>query len=102
MRTSIATRANLDLIEENYQRWQQDPASVDSSWSAFFEGFELGDLPDRDGAVLKETEAREAALQTKVDGLIYAYCTLGHTIARVDPLAETRPQNPLLTLRELG
>src|SRR5438046_5333912 len=27
---------------------------------------------------------------------------LGHTIARVDPLAEKRPENPLLTLRELG
>src|SRR5207247_10582433 len=31
-----------------------------------------------------------------------AYCSLGHTIARVDPLAETRPQNPLLSLHEFG
>src|SRR5207244_293839 len=35
-------------------------------------------------------------------GLIYAYCSLGHTIARVDPLAEKPPRNPLLGLRELG
>ena len=102
MQTSIAPRANLEILEENYQRWQQDPQSVDSSWSAFFEGFELGNLPQRDGAAAKGTDAREAALQTRIDGLIYAYCSLGHTIARVDPLAETRPQNPLLTLRELG
>src|SRR5258707_698296 len=45
---------------------------------------------------------REAALQTCVDGLIYAYCSLGHTIARIDPLAEKQPENPLLSLRELG
>src|SRR5437899_7889367 len=45
MRTSIDARANLDLIEENYRRWQQNPESVDSGWSAFFEGFELGNLP---------------------------------------------------------
>src|SRR5436305_7340117 len=102
MRTSIDARANLDLIEENYRRWQQNPESVDSGWSAFFEGFELGDLPQRDGATVAETDAREAALQTRVDGLVYAYCSLGHTIARVDPLAETRPQNPLLSLREFG
>src|SRR3989454_1817449 len=104
MRTSIAARANLDLIEENYRRWRQDPESVDSGWSAFFEGFELGNLPQRDGApkASGEAQAREAALQTRVDGLIYAYCSLGHTIARVDPLAEKRPQNPLLSLRELG
>src|SRR5213083_3616317 len=88
MRTSISARANLELIEENYRRWQRNPESVDSGWSAFFEGLELGNLPQRDGAAA--SEAREAALQTRVDGLIYAYCSLGHTIARVDPLAETR------------
>jgi 2-oxoglutarate dehydrogenase E1 component len=100
MRTSIGARANLELIEENYRRWQRNPESVDSGWSAFFEGFELGNLPQHDGAAA--AEAREAALQTRVDGLVYAYCSLGHTIARVDPLAETRPQNPLLSLREFG
>jgi len=100
MRTSIDARANLDLIEENYRRWQRNPNAVDSGWSAFFEGFELGNLPQRDGAAA--AEAREAALQTRVDGLVYAYCSLGHTIARVDPLGETQPKNPLLSLREFG
>src|SRR5919198_1032093 len=100
MRTSIAARANLELIEENYRRWRRNPQSVDSGWSAFFEGFELGNLPQRDGATVAEAEAREAALQTRVDGLIYAYCSLGHTIARVDPLAEARTKNPLLSLSE--
>ena len=47
-------------------------------------------------------EARTAPLQTRVDGLVYAYRTLGHTIANLDPLADERPQNPLLSLRELG
>ncbi len=51
MRTSIDARANLDLIEENYRRWQENPESVDSGWAAFFEGFELGNLPQRDGAI---------------------------------------------------
>jgi 2-oxoglutarate dehydrogenase E1 component len=105
MRTSIAARANLDVIEENYRRWSEDPALVDSSWAAFFEGFELGNLPQRDGApvaAVPATERREGSLQTRVDGLVYAYRTLGHTIARVNPLAAARPSNPLLTLRELG
>src|SRR4029077_6714531 len=103
MRTTIDARANLELIEENYRRWQRNPESVDSGWSAFFEGFELGNLPQPDGASgAAAPAAREGGLQTRVDGLIYAYCSLGHTIARVDPLAETRPQNPLLSLREFG
>src|SRR5881392_1647011 len=102
MRTSIAARANLDLIEENYRRWQRNPESVGSGWAAFFEGFELGETPEHDGAVTKPVEIRESSLQSRVDGLAYAYRILGHTIARVNPLAEKRPENPLLTLREFG
>ena len=105
MRTTIAARANLELIDENYRRWQENPASVDPSWSAFFEGFELGNLPQRNGAAVAAAplaEVREGPLQTRVDGLVYAYRILGHTIARVNPLAEKRPENPQLTLRELG
>ncbi|HYS96069.1 MAG TPA: 2-oxoglutarate dehydrogenase E1 component, partial [Chthoniobacterales bacterium] len=105
MRTSIAARANLELIDQNYQRWQEDPASVDPSWAAFFEGFELGNLPQRNGAAATTAQragVRESPLQTRIDGLVYAYRTLGHTIARVNPLAEKRPENPQLTLRELG
>src|SRR5712692_6078703 len=105
MRTTIAARANLELIDENYRRWQENPASVDPSWSAFFEGFELGNLPQRNGAAVAAAPGagvRESPLQTRIGGLVYAYRTLGHTIARVNPLTEKRPENPLLTLRELG
>jgi len=106
MRPSFATRFNLDLIDENYQRWEKNPESVDATWRAFFEGFELGNTPSRNGAATvaapASAEAPESLLQTRVDGLVYAYRTLGHTIARVNPLADSRPENPLLTLRELG
>jgi 2-oxoglutarate dehydrogenase E1 component len=105
MHPLFATRANLDLLEENYQRWQENPESLDSSWLAFFEGFELGDLNLRNGAAAMAAtpaDLGEQPLQTRVDGLVYAYRTLGHTIARIDPLADKRPQNPLLSLRELG
>ena len=102
MRPSFATRLNLDLLEENYQRWQDNPESVDTSWSAFFEGFQLGDLQVRNGAAPAATAPVDEPLQTRVDGLVYAYRILGHTIANLNPLAESRPQNALLTLRELG
>src|SRR5947207_12124942 len=102
MRRSIDARANLHLIEDKYRLWQENPDSVDSGWSAFFEGFALGNLPERNGAAAGEVQARAAALQTRVDGLVYAYCSLGHTIARIDPLAETRPSNTLLRRSVFG
>ncbi|MEP6809489.1 MAG: 2-oxoglutarate dehydrogenase E1 component, partial [Chthoniobacterales bacterium] len=105
MRPSFATHLNLDLLEENYRRWQDNPEAVDSGWSAFFEGFELGNLEKRNGAAASATNrvaAPENPLQTRIDGLVYAYRTLGHTVAQLDPMADKRPENPLLTLRELG
>src|SRR5947209_8307143 len=104
MRTTIAARANLELIDQNYARWQDDPTSVDPSWAAFFEGFELGNLPQKNGAAVGAARpvTRESPLQTRIDGLVYAYRTVGHTIALINPLAESRPENPQLTLRELG
>ncbi len=106
MRPSFATRGNLDLIEENYLRWERDPDSVDGSWRAFFEGFELGNTSQRNGATTAaapaDTSERDGSLQNRVDGLVYAYRRLGHTIARVNPLADERPENPLLSLGELG
>src|SRR2546428_13440980 len=101
MWSSLATRANLDLLDENYRRWRRNPESVDSGWAAFFEGFELGEAPEHDGAVAKPVEIRESSLQSRVDGLGYAYRILGHTIPRVNPLAAKRQQNPLLNLCEL-
>ncbi|EDY20048.1 2-oxoglutarate dehydrogenase, E1 subunit [Chthoniobacter flavus Ellin428] len=107
MAISFANRFNADLLDQNYERWRKDPASVDSTWAAFFEGFELGSVQPKNGAAAAQAGAPVAAtadapLQTRVDGLVYAYRTLGHTIANLDPLAHERPQNPLLSLRELG
>src|SRR5216110_561443 len=108
MHPSFANRLNLDLLEQNYERWQKDPDSLDSGWSAFFEGFELGNLDGKTGAAVEAVPAearrdlRESPLQTRIDALVYAYRILGHTIARVNPLADKRLENPLLTLREFG
>ncbi len=106
MAISFANRSNADLLDQNYALWRQDPASVDTVWAAFFEGFELGSVQAKNGAAPASNGAapvsEETPLQTRVDGLVYAYRTLGHTIANLDPLADERPSNPLLSLRELG
>jgi 2-oxoglutarate dehydrogenase E1 component len=102
MRTSYLNDWNADLLDEYYQRWKQDPKSVDSSWSAFFEGFELGLSPGKNGQLAApETGASEQLLE-RVDGLIYNFRILGHTQARIDPLSDSRPEQPALSLRELG
>jgi 2-oxoglutarate dehydrogenase E1 component len=99
----FANQSNAQLIDQNYEIWRKDPAAVDSTWAAFFEGFELGNAKSGvNGATSGEVSTVEAPLQTRVDGLVYGYRTLGHTIAHTDPLARQRPENPLLKLSEFG
>ncbi len=104
---AFATRIDPELLDEEFQRWKRDPQSVDGSWSAFFEGFELGNAqPAKNGAHSAAAPGLPAAgardPQTRVNALIYAYRTLGHTIALLDPLGEPRPEQPELSLEELG
>ena len=104
---TFTARWSEGLIDENYQRWLSNPESVDPDWSAFFEGFELGFAKSEANgetatADLAPGAVSDPSLQTRVEALVYAYRTLGHTIADLDPLDMLKRSNPLLTLKELG
>src|SRR5262249_32405952 len=94
-RTTFATRWNLDALKDAYQRWQQDPASVEEGWRFFFEGFEL-----------RSSQAALPGLDTRAQygiiRLIDAYRDLGHFVAHLDPLSEPRSTHALLELSEFG
>jgi len=106
MNTSFAARWNEALLDEKYECWLRDRHSVEPDWSAFFEGFELGFArSQKSGETAPDAPAEGAvapSLQTRVDALVYAYRTMGHSIAHLDPLSESGRDNPLLSLRELG
>ena len=119
MKATFTARWNTPVLEENYEKFLQNPDSVDASWRAFFEGFELGTAQPPSGkngaaapaaattsagAAAPDAAAVQAAvqLQGRVDGLVQAYRTLGHTLAQIDPLGQPRPEQPLLGLQELG
>ncbi len=107
MALTFATSYNADVLDDAYQRWLKNPDSVEPSMRAFCEGFHLGyeqfqhRAPGTNGAAPAQPKA-DGTLQTRVDGLVYAYRTLGHTIAQTNPLARQRQENELLSLRELG
>jgi 2-oxoglutarate dehydrogenase E1 component len=107
MNSTVSARLNADLLDEKYAQWCENPQSVDQTWAAFFEGFELG------VAQLKQKEAAEAGsagvaslsasdieFNGKVVSLVYNYRTLGHTQAQINPLDEGAEVNPRLSLSE--
>ena len=104
--TTIANRWNADLIDDHYETWRTSPQSLDSEWRAFFEGFELAqDTVKHNGDISNIEPSRadsDATKQARAIGLIYAYRSIGHTIAQFNPIAKERPTNPRLTLERLG
>jgi 2-oxoglutarate dehydrogenase E1 component len=101
-RSTVTTRWNLDLLEENHQRWRNDPASVDESWRIFFEGYELGQ--GSDGVPRTDVDQDAARLQAAVTRLIDAYREIGHYLADLDPLKLNPPResHELLALEAFG
>src|ERR1700741_5552749 len=105
MRISNLNLWNADLLTKYLEGWKKDPASVDATWSAFFEGFELGNSPARNGhktALSSYASPADADLQNRVDALVTNYRILGHTQAKLDPLNDADPVQPALTLEALG
>jgi 2-oxoglutarate dehydrogenase E1 component len=89
-RSTVANRGNLELIEANYQRWRDDPTSVDESWRSFFEGYELGQADRLVGPATAVPDSARA--QAGVTRLVDAYREIGHYLADLDPLKLNKPR----------
>ena len=107
--SSYLSGANAAFVEELYEQYLQDPASIDGDWRAYFEdlarqaggrdvahgpivaAFEA--LAKRPPVVYQQAAAGDVALierkQVSVLQLINAYRFLGVRHARVDPLERT-------------
>jgi 2-oxoglutarate dehydrogenase E1 component len=110
-RSTVPTRANAAIIEAAYERWTQNPDSVDPTWRAFFQGFTLGvngGAPSAAIASLAEGDVHPAAAapiidslkQSRVHQLINAYRSIGHLEAYLDPLNDSPPAHPKLSLAQ--
>lgn len=107
---TFATRWNADVIDEHYARWLDDPETLDPVWRAFFEGYSLGGEGGKNGggngrldtAAPSNQAAEYAMLQARFTGAIYAYRSIGHTQADINPLMREAPVNPRLSLDRLG
>ncbi|MFT4175640.1 MAG: 2-oxoglutarate dehydrogenase E1 component [Luteolibacter sp.] len=112
MNSSVSARLNADLLEEKYAQWCDNAQSVEPSWAAFFEGFELGvtQAKRKEEACSASAPAgssgtvtdEDLAFYGKVVGLVYNYRTLGHTQAAINPLEPEPEHNPRLKPESYG
>ena len=100
-------RQNADLLEAKYADWCENPHSVEATWAAFFEGFELGSAQLKRKEEAGTTSAapstdEDTAFYGRVTSLIYNYRTLGHTQAHINPLEDSPERNPRLNIEQFG
>ena len=96
---------NTAFLEELHEAWKTDPSSVEPTWQAFFEGFELGcqlrpptrsTTPSTNGG--PSSDFGNVLPQARIYNLLFAYRALGHTLAHLDPLGLTPKENSDLSL----
>ena len=84
-------------VEEMYDKYLQDPQSIEEEWSNFFQGFDFA----------KEVYTEEDVPQVfqkefKVINLIDAYRKSGHLFTKTNPVRERRKYTPTLDYKNFG
>ena len=96
---SYLSNADVDSIDEMYQRYLNDAESVDFGWRKFFEGFDLA--YDRNGSskVVSEDMMKEINVLRLINE---GYRTRGHLFTKTNPVRERRTYTPNLDLENFG
>ncbi len=95
---SFLQHLDSEAIEELYQKYREDPGSVDQSWHHFFQGF---DLARRDFSH-PESESLTFDEEFKVINLINGYRKRGHLFTETNPVRTRRKYFPTLDLENYG
>src|SRR5688572_30241032 len=109
---SYIANAHGEYLDELYRAYKENPASVDSSWQKFFEGFEFYQTYNNGGngngiATTSKQKAEFSAVgsasvdkEIKVRNLIMAYRSRGHLKSKTNPVRERKDRKPLLDLKD--
>ena len=98
---SYLGNADVNAIEELFNRFQQDPGSVDASWQDFFKGFEFAraEYSASSGeASVTTAMAQHIAKEFRVLNLINGYRQRGHLFTKTNPVRNRRKYKPDLSL----
>jgi 2-oxoglutarate dehydrogenase E1 component len=104
-RFSYISNADVNVIDDLYQKYQSDPDSVDVSWQRFFEGFEFSiEKLGPDVSELLDAEASDGITfkELGIRNLIHAYRTRGHLKSDTNPVRPRRKHNVRLDPADFG
>lgn len=95
---SFLGNVSIDWIEDQYEKYRKDPASIESDWAHFFQGFEFARKSYDTETEIPENVQKEF----KVLNLIQGYRSRGHLFTRTNPVRDRRKYSPTLDLENFG
>ncbi|WP_185849263.1 2-oxoglutarate dehydrogenase E1 component [Blattabacterium cuenoti] len=103
-RYSFLNAIHFKDIEFLYNKYKENPNSIEPSWSAFFHGFDFGKETNEYENVIKSKDGINDIIQKEflVSNLIYAYRKRGHFFTNTNPIRKRRKHFPSLDLINFG
>ena len=103
---SFLNAAHTVYFAELYEKYKQDPDSIEPSWKAFFQGYDFGsETFGTNGEVIDgvTTQVPEHVLKEfQVVKLIDGYRTRGHLFTKTNPVRNRRKYTPTLDIENFG
>ncbi|MGK0365713.1 MAG: 2-oxoglutarate dehydrogenase E1 component [Saprospiraceae bacterium] len=100
---SFIFNAHPKVISDLYDKYQQDPNSVDSSWQLFFRGFDFsgnGNGAVSTGSAVASGDGTINSKEFQVYSIIRAYRNRGHLRSKTNPIRERVNRRPNLDLAD--
>ncbi len=97
---SYISNADVGYLDQLYQSYKQDPASVDQTWQKFFEGYDFSNA--RFGENGTSAEAGPSIKETQVRNMIFAYRSFGHLKSDTNPVRKRRDHQVNLDHKSFG
>lgn len=95
---SFLSNADPAALEEMYQRYLQNPESVEPGWRQFFTGFDFARARFGEDAGVSPVHAKEI----QVMNLIQGYRQRGHLFTKTNPVRDRRQYSPTLEIQNFG
>lgn len=99
---SYISNADVGYLDQLYQNYKKDPASVDATWQKFFEGYDFSQQRYGENGHTASATDSVSIKETQVRNLIFQYRSFGHLKSKTNPVRERRDHNVNLDHKSVG
>ena len=101
-RFSFLNSVHTGHIADMYEKYLEDPDSVETSWRIFFQGYDFAQTDYLEEEPDEKLISQQVLKEFKVIDLINGYRTRGHLFTKTNPVRNRRTYRPTLDIENFG